>query len=226
MNNRLRLIISAAFAVPLLIVGVASAVDTTTTEGAGTTSTAASETAKPTAAPLSADEQAALQKRLQERTTKLKAKVTATEQQRLQARCKSAQGQLSSLSGKLNQHEQSRSGTYSGLIARLSQLQGRLNGQGIDGAPLQVHIDSLKAQIDTYNTHLATYKQALSDAAAMDCAANPDAFKASLEAARVARTTVRQDATAIKEYVKTSIKPTLASVRTQLETSPKTTGDN
>ena len=53
----------------------------------------------------------------------------------------------------------------------------------------------------------------------MDCVTDPTGFKASLETARTARQKVATDATDIRTYVTGTIKPTLAKLRQQLETS-------
>lgn len=51
----------------------------------------------------------------------------------------------------------------------------------------------------------------------MDCAADPDAFKASLEASRTALAKLSPDAKDISTYMTETIKPILKTIREQLE---------
>jgi hypothetical protein len=202
-----KIVLGAVLAVPVAWAGVSYAQGTPTTTS--TTSTTEQKT-------LSADEQKELKARLDKRKADLKTKLSAAEQTRLKTKCKSTQGNLSSLSGRIKGVETSRTEVYGGLVARLSILASRLQNQGIDHNPVQTNIDELKVKIATFNTDLAAYKQAVEDLKNMDCAADPVAYKASLETARSALAKLKDDSKAIHTYVNESIKPTLQEVRSKL----------
>ena len=157
-----------------------------------------------------------LKERLAKRKSELKEKLSASAKIRLQSRCKNSQGSLSSLSGRIHGLETSRNQKYGNLNDRLTKLSTRLSDAGLDVTTLDEQISELETLVETFKTDLATYKQAVSDLAEMDCAADPDAFKASLEEARTLREKLRQDSAAIKTYLKDTIKPTLVQLKEQL----------
>lgn len=165
-----------------------------------------------------------LAERIAERKAELKTKLTNAEKTRLQAKCKAAQGLVSSVSGRVKGIETSRTQVHKNLINRLTSLSEKLKNKGVDTTELNADIATLQTKIDSFNTDLTTYKQAVSDLAEMDCKTDPDGFKASLEAARAAREKVTQDSLAIRGYVNDTIKPLLKTIRAQLE-ADKTEGN-
>jgi hypothetical protein len=216
MKTFMRLSMAALLVAPLLLVGVVSAQDTTQEQSTNQTQT----TTEPTAQ----EKAAALKARIEKRKTEIKAKITATEKTRLQARCVNSQGKLSSLSGRVKGIETSRAQVYSNLTDRLTKLLEKLQAADIDKASLEAQITELQTKIATFQTDLATYKQAVADLVDMDCKTDPEGFKNSLEAARTARKKVQDDAAAIKAYVNDTIKPTLKALRAQLEATDTNSG--
>jgi hypothetical protein len=162
---------------------------------------------------LTAEEKTALQERLAKRKTELKIRVTTTEKQRLATRCKNATGPISSLRGRIKGIETSRAQVYDNLVDRLTSLSTKLEARGLNTDELNQQIETLQEKITTFQTDLATYKQIVADLGDMDCAADPEAFKASLEAARSALAKVKLDGTDIRTYVSDTIKPTLKTIR-------------
>ena len=176
--------------------------------------------------PLTADQKKAISDRIQQRKAEAKLKLTNAQQKRLQTRCKAGQGAVKKVSGRLNGIETSRTKVHTNLVDRLTSLQTKLAEKSLDTAALQAQITELKAKIATFQTDLATYKQLVSDLGNIeDCTADPTAFKASLEATRTALKKVHDDAVAIRSYVNDTIKPTIKTLRAQLET-PTTTEAN
>jgi hypothetical protein len=213
MKTRNKLMLGAAFIAPLFLFvsvsaqanpqdrGAANQLAQTTTE----TTTQSTET-----------EKKALLERLTKRKTDLKVRLTNTEKQRLQTRCKNATGQFSALNGRIKGIETSRTQVYENLISRLTGLSTKLQERGVDTTEFDAQVVELQEKITTFQTDLATYKQVVSDLEAMDCATDAEAFKASLEAARTARDKVKMDAQDIKAYVNETIKPTLKAIREQI----------
>lgn len=172
------------------------------------------------------EESTSLKQRLQERKEKLNIQLSAAQKARLQNRCKNSQGKLSSLEGRIKGIETSRAQVYEHLVDRLTKLSDKLKTKGLDTTELDAHIETLKGKIETFETDLANYKQAVADLAAMDCAEDPDAFKASLEEARTLKATLRESGQDIKEFVKGEIKTTLKAIRKQIAASTPDTSDD
>jgi chromosome segregation ATPase len=164
-----------------------------------------------------ADPLKALQERINKRKADLKIRLTAVEKTRLQNKCQASQGHVSSVKGRIKGIETSRAQVYSNMTDRLSDLSEKLKNKGADTAALDAAITELKKKIETFNTDLAVYKQAVSDLADMDCKTDPDGFKASLQASRTAQETASKDAKDVRTYVNDTIKPLLKTIRTALE---------
>lgn len=157
-----------------------------------------------------------LKTRLQERKDALNLRLSNAQKNRLQTRCKSSQGKLRSVEGRINGIETSRNQVYGNLVDRLKDLSAKLQTKNVDTADLDEQILSLEEQVATFKANLAEYKQAVSDLAAMDCESDPEAFKAALEQARTLRATLFESGQNIKAYVRETIKPTLVTIRTAL----------
>lgn len=166
-----------------------------------------------------------LKVRLEKRKTNLKTKLDAAKQARLKSRCKASQGRLSSISGRIKGLETSRTQVYQNTENRLTKLSEKLASKGLDVTELNTQITELHKLVDSFETELNEYKLAVADLAAMDCAADPTAFQASLEAARVARSETSEAAKAVRAYLKETIKPTLVELRSTIE-KPVETEEN
>lgn len=160
--------------------------------------------------------QPALAERLAKRKAALKQRLTFAEQNRLKLGCRAAQGRLRSVEVRLNGIETRRHTAYENLTNRLTGLSEKLADKGIDVTVLNQQLTELQAKIADFDANLAEYKQAVADLTAMDCQADPEAFKASLEAARTARAETVQAARSVNQYLKETIKPTLQTIRSNL----------
>lgn len=164
-----------------------------------------------------------LAERIQKRKTELKISLTNTEKVRIKAKCKASQGLLSSVGGRVKGIETSRTQVHQNIIKHLTELSEKLKNKGVDTTELDANITKLQELINTFNIDLDAYKHAVSDLVAIDCATDPDGFKASLETARTALKKTQDDSKAIRAYVKDVIKPLLATIRAGLE-AKKTEG--
>jgi len=81
----------------------------------------------------------------------------------------------------------------------------------------------LQGKVDSYKASMSNYQKAVNDMATVDCAADPAAFISALQAARKAQEAVLPQITDIRSFVTNTMKPSLAQVRTQIE-SGQTTG--
>jgi hypothetical protein len=211
MKSRLKMMVVVSLASPLLAysTGFAAAVkasETTTTTAANTTSTSSGTN--------SGD---SLSQRLQTRVNALKLKLTAAEQARIKEKCKAAQTILSSYNTKIKNIDTKRAEVYNNIVSQLTTLVTNLKAKNIDTTQLQTEIDNLKTKIATFNMDVSNYQQDVSDASLADCVSDPTAFQASLQAARTDQLKVRQDAEEIRTYVNQTIKPTLVTIKKNLE---------
>ena len=166
-----------------------------------------------------------LQQRLAERKAQAKLRLTTAQKNRLKTRCKNAQGVMAPVKARVQGIETGRSKVYNGIVDKLTDLSAKIQDRGLDTAELDVVITTLKEKVTTFNNDLVVYKQAVTDLIDMDCAADPEAFKASIEIARTALGKVNQDAQDIRTYVKDSIKPALVNIRGQLSASDTAEGN-
>lgn len=158
---------------------------------------------------------AALKARLEERKAALKTRLTAAKLARLKTRCKPAQSSISNIRGRIKGLETSRANVYENLLDRLNKLNERLKTHDVDTAAFEAQLTELHTLIDTFSADLDAYKLTVGDLADMDCASDPTAFQASLEAARTARTKAADSAKAVRTYLSETIKPTLKDLKAQ-----------
>ena len=218
MKKRIKIIISIIFTAPLLATGVPvmTTIAHAETEASNTTASNTESTDTQT-------DQKTMLERLAEHKAEFKTKLTDTQQTRIKNRCKQAQnGGINSLGGRIKGIETSRNEVHTNLLNRLNKLVEKLKAKSIDTAKLESEIAVLKTKIDTFKTNLAAYKQEIADLKSMDCASDPTAFKAALEAARSSRQKLWQEAIDIRKYINDTIKPTLKDIRSQLEAKEKT----
>jgi len=205
LKKHLRTLLAAVALLFTLTPAVAWAVETTqesATKPAQTTTTSDSKTD--------------LKTRVEKRKTELKTKLTTAQKTRLQSKCKPSQAVLGTVKSRSLTAETKHGEVYGNSATKLTELSTKLKNKGADTTELDAAIVTLQGKITTFNTDLATYKEAINDLLEMDCAADPDGFKASLESARTAREAVRKDAADVRTYLKDTIKPLLATIRSQL----------
>ncbi|MDB5186458.1 MAG: hypothetical protein JWL85_981 [Candidatus Saccharibacteria bacterium] len=229
----IKLLIGASLLVPVFALGVVHAVEgqnSQSTPGSNDRQTAQvkEKESEDQQRKLTPSDLKSLDDRLQKRKGEFKIKVLAAEQTRIKQRCVGSQGNLRSLDGRIAGVETSRNKVYPGLVDRLTGVSTKLKDRGLDTAALDSEIAVLKTKIDVYKADLSAYKQAVSDVAAMDCATDPVAFKATLQTARTLQAKLKTSDKDVKAYVHNTIKPTLKVLRDQLEAKEKqqTEGNN
>ncbi len=136
---------------------------------------------------------------------------------KIKLRCVVAQTRLKLLAVRITTVKTTRTQLYNNLIDKLTALSTKLQTAGLDVTTLNTQITALQSKVTTFNTNLTNYKQAVADLATMDCKSDPTAFKASLETARSLRLTLFTSGQEIRTYLKETIRPTLQTLKTQLE---------
>lgn len=160
--------------------------------------------------------------RMDKLKTKFKVKLGETEKRQLKLRCRPAQSVVAKLNTRFGNSVTKRTQAYTELSANLDKLIAKLKAKGVNTTTLEQQKTELDNKISSYKTDLAAYQQSLTDLKNTDCVTDPDAFKAALEAARAAHETLVNDAVGIKTYLLNTIKPSLQSIRKELESQAGT----
>lgn len=202
------ILMTALLLLVIVAVPVAAIEDETQTEETTTTSTE-NETEK--------EPELTREQRFEKRKAEFKDKLfSGAKELRLKNRCKAAQGLVKGPQARAKSIKISRDKVYGNMQTRLDSMVEKLKTKGVDTTTLESQITELKSLITKFNEDLATYTLAVDDLVAMDCEADPDAFKAALEEARTLRGGLKDSGAAIRAYVKETIKPTLVEIRKQL----------
>ena len=210
MKRLLHLAIVLSLLAPTLSLGFAAAQSASNT-GDSTSSSGSTDTTTTDDTP-----QGTLADRVNQHKNDFKENLTKVQHAALKAKCKAAQGLLSSLSGRIKGIQTSRNEVYKNVVDHLTSLQTKLQNKDVDTTELQGEIATLQTKINTYKTDLTAYKQAVADLAAIDCVNDPTGFKSTLDAARAAHDKVVKDIADIRLYINGTIKPTLEKIRTAL----------
>lgn len=179
--------------------------------------TVLSETTTNTTTKSEAELKAERDARIEKFKTDLKTKLTAAKQTRLKARCKAAQGVITAFGTKVKANVPNRVRAYENALNHLDKFIDKAKTASLDTTTLESQQTVLKQKIDAYKADLDEFQQAIGDLKDVDCVADPTGFQAALEAARTMRQGLIDQVNDIAKYVKETIKPTLVSLRTQLE---------
>jgi len=210
MKTTTKALLAAILVAPLLAFGTVSADEDMDTPASDKPTTTSAEVRK------TGNEGLTLQQRLDKYKAAVKTRLTAVQKTRVQARCKASQGNVSTLKGRITLLKQKRHESYDHLMTHLHELNTKLKEHELNTVEYEKQLAELQTKVDTFQTDLAKYEEAATDLAAMNCMADPDGFKASLETARTLRAAVVQDGKAIHDYLSSTIKPTIQAFRSQL----------
>lgn len=157
------------------------------------------------------------QQRISDRKAALKTKPDAAQQKNLQLKCQNAQKVLDNLYKQSETIASKRMQTYSDVAGRLNGISDRLSAQNVDTTKLKEQQASLESLIKVMQNNLTSYRQALSDAASMDCKTDPVGFRASVDAAKEARVRLASSAKDIELHTTQSIVPTLKEYKSKVK---------
>ncbi len=203
----------------LLPVGVAAAVaDSNNSVDDGTVKTQEAEVEEEkTEIETEQEKNESRKKRLDEAKAKARAALDAATKTRIENRCEAAQVLVTNVKARADERSKVRDGAYEKLSEKIANLITRLGEKNVDTTTIEQQKAQLDLKISQFKADLSTYRQTLADLALMDCKADPTGFKSLLLEARTEREAVIADAAAIKDYVQTTIKPTLVQIREALE---------
>ena len=168
-------------------------------------------------APGSTIEQRVAQRKA-ERAIKLDEKST----KRLQSYCVNAQSQIRAMQQKNTTVAASRNLAYQQMDAKLWVMIGKLKIGQKDTFKLEQQRAALADKASHFQTLTQNYQQTLDDLVVINCKADVVAFKALLDTARLYRTSIRTQATAIHDQIVNEIKPVLSGFASELQAKPAT----
>ncbi len=167
------------------------------------------------------DYMAKLEERIAARKSAQTAKLTTAKQNRIKTRCKAGQDLVNKVSETASETKTNRYAIYDKVIGHATKLSDRLKENDQDTIKLDESITELTALVDQFKKDLLDLRQTGQDIVAMDCAADPSGFAASLESLRTARNALVTNSEAIRAYVKDSLKPVLQDIRTSIGEAKK-----
>jgi hypothetical protein len=154
-----------------------------------------------------------VKKRIEERKARVKPQLNTAAKQRIAARCKGAQGKLQGFTTKVTESNKQALERYGAYITKVETLEQTLADNGTKSTELLSQIAETKAKYETYKQAVDSAKQSASDASAIDCAKDPEGFKAALEDARSQATKIRESRIDLKQYIQKTLRATLQSLK-------------
>lgn len=213
--KKLQLVAGLAVVLPVFlfstVVLAETAPTTTNSSDASVSSPAQTEPANP-----GQEEETTLEQRITEYKAALTIAPTTAQQATIKAKCKPAQAINKALITRVTATDKTRVQVYGDVTSILETIVPRIKEAKVDVESLTKQQAELTDIVTEYLTSVATYKTVLSDLDEVDCVADPVAFKATLEAARTARTVVNNSMVAVKQYANETIKPSLAEAKASL----------
>ena len=201
---------------------------TNSTSGSNGTSESESETEKSVDdSNLTPEQKAALEaarkKRIDDNKTALKTKLTETRSKKIIAKCKGSQVIVKGAATSAKAVTSNRGKAYSKIAEKVQEIIDKVKAKGIDTTALEAANKEAKLKADTLAASMKTYDQMLVDLQAMDCAADPAGFQATLEKARTQRDLIKTQANDLRTYISTTLKKALQDVKKQLEATETST---
>lgn len=166
-----------------------------------------------------------LEQRVNRRKNALQIQLSEAERLHIQTRCQTTQAHLGRLHRRIVGVTVIQEQRYDGLMSKLAELVPRLQAAGIDTAAFEQQVNELQTKISAFYAAPDEFAVAVHDLATMDCAADPDGYKASLEEARTLRVKVLDAGHTIRTHLQDATKPALQTIRQQLASNQNNTGE-
>lgn len=152
---------------------------------------------------------AELNARLEERRNRTKIKLNPAQSAQLKGRCVAAQAKINAISKKLNDDYNPFQTKYEALAKKLQETSQARKASGQDTATLDAQIATLAQKYQVFKTSLDQLNLSVSDLKSVDCVAEPNGFKATLEDTREQRKIVQTNRKDVTKFAKQSIVGTL-----------------
>ena len=160
-----------------------------------------------------ATNQAEIKKRVEERRNKVKPTLTNAETTRIKDKCASAQGKTNLLQNKLRDTYNPFQNRYDAYVKKLDSLTKKLETEGKDVTELKAQTATLAEKYAAFQAQLELLRVSAADLTAMDCKAEPNGFKATLEELRTQLKATQASFKEVNKYAKETIKATLQGLK-------------
>ena len=167
-----------------------------------------------------------LNKRVEDYKAKQQVRLANAEKKKIQTACKASQGHVRSLGAKTNNIKENRRKVFQELGDKLDNLITKLKAKNIDTTELETARAEMQTKAEALDQEIADYQQILSDLTDLDCATDPEAFKAALESARAQREVVAASAKDLRTYVTTNLRDVLKQIKLQFAENQGATNEN
>ncbi len=154
--------------------------------------------------------------RIEAYKTKLAKRLTTSEEKKISGVCKTSQQRLENVQTQVEETFSQRQKKLQSIVLKLDDLSVKLGQASTDTTELDAVTVNLTAKITEMLERFTEYQQMLEDSSTIDCATDPQGFKASLEAARAKRAEIKTMSNDIKKYVTDSLKTVLESIKISL----------
>lgn len=157
--------------------------------------------------------QAEIKARVEERRKKVKPTLNAAEATRIKDKCASAQGKTKLLENRLKDSYDPYQNRYDAYTKKLDSLTKKLEADGKDVTELKAQTATLAEKYAAFQASLEQLKVSTADLTAMDCKAEPNGFKATLEELRTQLKATQASFKEVNSYAKQTIKATLQGLK-------------
>jgi len=150
--------------------------------------------------------------------------LTDKERQSVIENCEPAQVGLLKISTKLATTKLSRAKTYSSVVSSLVGLRSLVSAKRIDPSNIELLTVEYQQTIEKFNLAITAYQTTLDDAIQVDCRAQPEEFRASIEGVRASRKQVVSASSQINEVTKSNLKTAFDTLKDRLDAEVQTDG--
>jgi len=158
------------------------------------------------------------QERIEKYKANLKETPTKSQLERLKLRCSVSQTALGNLQTRLTSTQKKREAVYNTVQTKLDNLITVLEEKEVELTDLKAQTNQYKKKTTTFNTNLEAYKQAVEDAAELDCNTDPLALQAAIQEGRNRLTKLVSSVNDIRSHINNVLKPSLLNVKEDLKT--------
>jgi hypothetical protein len=103
--------------------------------------------------------------------------------------------------------------TYNLHKEKLTQIETKLSGEGVDTTKLKADISTLDTKIATFSSDATKVKEALVNTQSFSCGNSDGAFRSSVESLRTAQKVVIKDAQDIHSFITSTLIKDIQEIR-------------
>lgn len=147
--------------------------------------------------------------RIADRKQRIKLKLDQSQKNRILNRCEAAQKFLSNRLSKAEKFNEKHDKRLDDLISKISDILQNLEEKGKDISAAKDTLGKIKANNESLQSIYEKYYSSLSDTVELDCANDPEGFKASLEDTRELFDDLKNSRVELRKSITTDLKSNL-----------------